>query len=352
MLHGPVMVDLLGTEITDADRDLLLHPATGGVILFSRNFESPQQIYRLIHQIHELRSPRLLIAVDQEGGRVQRFRDGFTLLPPAASFEHKCGSDLRMAKQVTREIGWLMAAELRAVGVDFSFAPVLDLNFGVSGVIGDRAFAKSADNVAQLASAWTFGAREAGMISVGKHFPGHGGVAADSHVDLPVDERPFEQIEQSDLRPFKHLIDNGLEAVMPAHVIYAACDPNPAGFSHFWLQDVLRNRLGFHGAIFSDDLSMAAAEHGGSYAERARAALAAGCDMVLACNNPDGAHEVLEELHDYQDPVAQSRMARLHGRPMPGIRQLTHDRRWQKATELAARLTAETTLELNLDEPI
>ena len=352
MLHGPVMVDLLGTEITDADRALLLHPATGGVILFSRNFVSPQQIYRLVRQIHELRSPHLLIAVDQEGGRVQRFRDGFTLLPPAACFEQKCGNDLRLAKQAAREIGWLMASELRAVGIDFSFAPVLDLNFGVSSVIGDRAFAKSAENVAQLAGAWALGARDAGMISVGKHFPGHGGVEADSHLDLPVDQRTFEQIQQGDLHPFVHLIDNGLEAIMPAHVIYAACDPNPAGFSLFWLQDVLRDRLGFQGAIFSDDLSMAAAEHVGGYAERARAALEAGCDMVLACNNPDGAREVLEELADYHDPVAQSRMARLHGRTARSIQQLQHDRRWQKATELAASLTADTNLDLNLDEPI
>ncbi len=352
MRHGPVMIDLLGTEITAEDRDLLRHPATGGVILFSRNFESPQQIYRLTEQIHKLRSPHLLIAVDQEGGRVQRFRDGFTPLPAAASFERQCGGGLDEARQAARDIGWLMAAELRAVGIDFSFAPVLDLNFGVSSVIGDRAFARSAEHVAQLAGAWALGAREAGMISVGKHFPGHGGVAADSHLDLPVDERTFEQIEQRDLRPFSHLIHNGLEAIMPAHVVYAACDPHPAGFSRFWLQEVLRRRLGFQGAIFSDDLSMAAAECGGCYADRARAALDAGCDMVLVCNNPDGAHEVLDSLDDYQDPVAQSRMARLHGRPARGIRQLRHDDRWQAATALAARLVADTTLDLNLDEPI
>lgn len=350
MLHGPVMVDPLGTELDAADRELLLHPATGGVILFSRNFESPQQIYRLVKAIHELRSPHLLVAVDQEGGRVQRFREGFTRLPPAARIAQRCGDDLPAARHAARELGWLMASELRAVGVDFSFAPVLDLDLGVSSVIGDRAFAPDPDRVGQLAGAWMLGAREAGMVSVGKHFPGHGGVAADSHLALPIDERRLDEMLQKDLRPFARLIDNGLEAIMPAHVVYAACDGQPAGFSRFWLQDVLRERLHFQGTIFSDDLSMAAAEQAGCYAERARAALRAGCDMVLVCNNPDGAHEVLEELKDYHDPVAQSRMARLHGRPARPLERLREDPRWHRAVELAAQLTAEDNLTLNLGE--
>ena len=351
MLHGPVMIDLLGTDITAEDRELLLHPATGGVILFSRNFSSTQQLYRLVCEIHKLRSPHLLVAVDQEGGRVQRFRDGFTVLPPAASFNLQCGGDLRAAKHAARELGWLMAAELRAVGIDFSFAPVLDLNLGLSSVIGDRAFADSPEKVSQLAGAWMLGAREAGMVSVGKHFPGHGGVVADSHLALPVDERALASLLQQDLRPFARLIDNGLEGIMPAHVIYAACDDQPAGFSHFWLHEVLRERLHFQGVIFSDDLSMAAAEHAGCYGERARAALEAGCDMVLVCNNPSGAHEVLDELKGYHDPVAQSRMARLHGRPARSMDKLREDNRWHDAVALAAQLNTETNLTLNLDEP-
>lgn len=351
MLHGPVFVDLLGTELTAADRQLLMHPATGGVILFTRNFASPQQLYRLIQAIHELRSPHLLVAVDQEGGRVQRFRDGFTRLPPAACFAQRCGDDLRNARHAARELGWLMAAELRAVGVDFSFAPVLDLNLGLSAVIGDRAFAESADSVGQLAGAWMLGAREAGMVSVGKHFPGHGGVTADSHLALPIDERDLTMLTTHDLRPFARLIDNGLEGIMPAHVIYPSCDSQPAGFSRFWLQDVLRGRLRFQGVIFSDDLSMAAAECAGGYAGRARAALQAGCDTVLVCNNPEGALEVLQSLKDYHDPVAQSRMVRLHGRPSRTMEQLREDPRWHRAVELAGQLTAEGNLTLNLDPP-
>ncbi|MCB1775713.1 MAG: beta-N-acetylhexosaminidase [Gammaproteobacteria bacterium] len=348
--HGPVMVDLLGTELTAADRDLLTHPSTGGVILFRRNFVSPQQVYRLVREIHELRSPHLLIAVDQEGGRVQRFQAGFTRLPPAARLQAHFDGDMQAARRAAHELGWLMAAELRAVGVDFSFAPVLDLDYGVSSVIGDRAFAAEPAVVAQLAGAWMMGAREAGMISVGKHFPGHGAVVADSHVDLPIDERVFEQLRSRDIQPFARLIDNGLEAIMPAHVIYRACDARPAGFSAYWLQQVLRGQLGFQGVIFSDDLSMAAAEEAGCFADRARAALEAGCDMVLVCNDQEAAAEVLHELRDYQDPVARSRMARLHGRPATGLDRLHGQKRWTAAVELAARLCAAENLSLNLGD--
>ena len=346
------MIDLLGTAITAEDRGRLLHPATGGVILFSRNFASPQQLYRLVQEIHELRSPHLLIAVDQEGGRVQRFREGITRLPAAAAFAQRCGNDMQTARRAAHEMGWLMAAELRALGVDFSFAPVLDLNHGISSVIGDRAFAAGADTVSQLAGAWMLGAREAGMVSVGKHFPGHGGVTADSHLDLPIDGRSLDALMQQDLQPFIRLIDNGLEGIMPAHVIFASCDDQPAGFSRFWLQDVLRGRLRFQGVIFSDDLSMAAAGHAGCHGDRAQAALDAGCDMVLVCNDPAGADEVLERLRNYHDPVAQSRMIRLHGRPARRFDRLREGRRWHHAVELAAQLTAQTNLALNLDAPI
>ena len=352
MLHGPVMTDIAGPVLTDEDIAVVDHPALGGIILFARNFESPQQLYRLIAEIHKRRSPHVLVAVDQEGGRVQRFREGFTLLPAAARYASGCNGHIDCAKHRAHDLGWLMAAELRAVGVDFSFAPVLDLDFGVSSVIGDRAFAANANEVSQIAAAWMLGAREAGMISVGKHFPGHGGVTADSHLALPVDERSPDTIAEHDLQPFRHLIDNGLEAIMPAHVIYSACDKQPAGFSQYWLKTVLREQLHFSGAIFSDDLSMAAAEAGGGYAARAQAAIQAGCDMVVVCNNSEGAYEVLEALRDYHDPVAQSRLARLHGRSAQPFERLIKTSRWRKAVETAARLTVETTLDMDLDEPL
>ncbi len=337
-MHGPVMIDLLGTELCAEDITRLRHPATGGVILFRRNYASVEQLYRLIREIHELRSPPLLIAVDQEGGRVQRFREGFTRLPPPAAILPFCDGDLARARRVAHELGWLMAAELRTVGVDFSFAPVLDLGLGVSEVIGDRAFGETPEQVASLAMAWMLGAREAGMISVGKHFPGHGAVHADSHHELPVDERPLETILHQDVRPFRRLISAGLEGIMPAHVVYRCCDERLAGFSPFWLQTILRGELRFNGVIFSDDLSMKATDATGAPAERAKAAIAAGCDQVLVCNDPAAAEQVLEALADHRDPVSLARCARLHGRPAPDRQQLRKSTRWHRAADLAANI--------------
>jgi beta-N-acetylhexosaminidase len=337
MTHGPVMLDLQGLALSSEDKERLLHPATGGVILFSRNYESPQQLHRLIAEIHELRRPQLLVAVDQEGGRVQRFRDGFTRLPPAAWYGQVYARQHRRGLQVAQEAGWLMASELRACGVDFSFAPVLDLDLGLSGVIGDRAFAADPDHVGALSFAWAHGAREAGMASVGKHYPGHGGVREDSHHELPVDERSLDAIWNQDIRPFHHLIENGLEGIMPAHVIYRQVDERPAGFSSRWLQSLLREELDFQGVIFSDDLSMAAAHVAGSYADRARLALEAGCDMILVCNDPAGADQVLDALGDYHDPVAQARLVRLHGRHhYAALDQLHEMPRWHDAVQLLA----------------
>ena len=336
MTHGPVMLDLAGPQLTPEDKQRLLHPATGGVILFSRNYESPAQVYRLVQEIHELRKPELLVAVDQEGGRVQRFRDGFTRLPPAACYGRVHARQARRGLHLAQEAGWLMASELRACGVDFSFAPVLDLDLGLSGVIGDRAFAADPDVVAVLSYAWAHGARDAGMASVGKHFPGHGGVREDSHLALPVDERALDVIWAQDIRPFRHLIDNGLEGIMPAHVIYRQVDEQPAGFSRRWLQSLLRDELNFQGVIFSDDLSMAAAHVAGSYADRAHLALEAGCDMILVCNNPAGADEVLDALGDYHDPVAQARLVRLHGRHHITLEQLHASARWRDAVQALA----------------
>ncbi len=330
MSHGQVMFDLLGLTLSAEEREMLRHPAAGGVILFSRNYASPEQLCRLIEQIHEA-SAHTLIAVDQEGGRVQRFREGFSGLPPMARLGVLYDSTRAHALHTATSLGWLMASELRAVGVDFSFAPVLDLGVGISEVIGDRAFHAQPMAVARLAGAWMKGMHDAGMPAVGKHFPGHGRVAADSHVDLPIDDRDLVDLEFSDLQPFQILIGNGLDAIMPAHVIYARVDDKPAGFSRFWLRDVLRRRMNFQGCIFSDDLSMAAAKTAGGFAERAEAALLAGCDMVLVCNNRDAAVEVLDALKTREDPVAQTRIARMHGRGHVTRRSLQQDNRYPSA---------------------
>ena len=348
MSLGPVMLDLMGTEINAEEREILLHPAVGGIILFSRNFESTEQIADLCAAVHGLRDPHLLVAVDQEGGRVQRFRDGFTRLPPAGRFGELSSRHPGNARRAATSVGWLMAAELRAVGVDFSFAPVLDLDRGVSRVIGDRAFGEGFNPVSDLAAAWTEGVHDAGMAAVGKHFPGHGGVAADSHEELPSDGRPFSEIEREDLVPFERMIRRGLEAVMPAHVVYPGVDTNPAGFSHFWLQKVLRERLGFQGVIFSDDLNMAAAAAGGGYADRARAAIEAGCDVLLVCNNRPAALEVIESLQDHDDPTVHLRCLRMHGRGGFERARLHLDPRWQQGLRAVAEVEAlcESSLDL------
>lgn len=316
--RGPVMLDIAGTELSVEDREVLGHPAVGGVILFARNYVDRPQLAALTSSIRALRSPAPLIAVDQEGGRVQRFRDGFVPLPSAAQLGVLHADDPAAAREAVRATGWLMAAELRDVGVDFSFAPVLDVEQGVSRVIGDRAFATSADAVSALAAAWLDGVHAAGMAGCGKHFPGHGGVVADSHLELPEDRRSLAELERADLAPFRRLIDHGLEAVMPAHVVYSQVDPRPAGFSPLWLRDMLRGRLGFDGAVFSDDLNMAAASAGGDFGGRALAALQAGCDMVLICNNRRGALQVLETIGDWQEPRALPRLARMEGCSVAG----------------------------------
>lgn len=336
MSHGPVMLDLAGTVLAPEERERLEHPACGGVILFTRNYETPAQLARLVNDIHQVRLPRILVAVDHEGGRVQRFRDGFTELPPPGWIGTLYSESPQKATQAARELGWLMAAELRVLGLDFSFSPVLDLERGLCDVVGDRAFHSDPEVVAELAHAWMAGMHEAGMPAVGKHFPGHGGVAEDSHLALPLDCRPVRELKMEDLLPFQRMIHYGIEAMMPAHVIYPEADNRPAGFSEYWLKHVLRNELGFQGVIFSDDLSMAAAEEAGSYAERAHDALAAGCDMVLVCNNPEGADEALDALKDYEDPAAQSRLLRMHGRGDLTQAQLHEDPRWHEAVKTAA----------------
>lgn len=341
MFLGPVMLDLVGVELDAEEREILRHPAVGGVILFARNFEHPEQVAALTAAIHDLRDPHLLVAVDQEGGRVQRFREGFIRLPPASRFGELGREHPVNARRAAHSVGWLMAAELRSVGVDFSFAPVLDLDHGMSQLIGNRAFATSADQVTALALAWREGVHEAGMAAVGKHFPGHGSVAADSHTELPVDERSFDDIETEDLPPFERLIRYGLEAVMPAHVVYSQVDQTPTGFSAFWLRQVLRGKLGFQGIIISDDLDMAAAASGGGYPERAWLALEAGCDVLLVCNNRPAALEIIESLREHDDPTTHLRCLRMHGRGGSLERARLHlEPRWQQALRAIEELKA------------
>lgn len=348
MSLGPVMMDLVGTQISETEKELLLHPQTGGVILFTRNFDSIEQITALIRQIHELRSPHLLIAIDHEGGRVQRFHEGFTKLPPASAYGRLFKQDTDKARKMAEQAGWLMAAELRAIDVDFSFAPVLDIAHGVSGVIGDRAFHSKPGRVATLAYAFMHGMSLAGMQAVGKHFPGHGGVTEDSHLALPVDHRSMETLFKEDIVPFEKLIRDGLPAIMPAHVIYDQVDDKPAGYSEIWLKHILRERLKFQGVIFSDDLSMEAAGIGGTYKARAQLALEAGCDMVLVCNHPDAVAEVVEGLEGYTNPAAQLRLMRMHGRKHYNRAELLASEQWAQAARRVAELDESPWLEMDV----
>lgn len=321
---GPVMLDVAGLELTAQERDVINHPNTGAVILFSRNYENPQQVTQLIKDIRAARQGDILIAVDQEGGRVQRFQTGFTRLPPAACYQNE--------PEVSEVAGWLMAAELLAVGIDFSFAPVLDVDCGVSEIIGNRSFSQNAQKATQLASDFRRGMNLAGMAATGKHFPGHGAVALDSHLTLPVDTRELNALKESDLQPFRQLINEGLEAIMPAHVLYSQIDAQPAGFSTFWMQTILRGELGFDGVIFSDDLSMEGAASVGSFADRATLALDAGCDMVLVCNNPNAAQDVLDSLPIQDNSDRERRLQKMRGRfTGNNLDQLHTSKMWQQA---------------------
>lgn len=314
---GSVMLDVAGTELTAEDEARLRHPLVGGVILFARNYQSTRQLTELTASIHALRTPPLLVAVDHEGGRVQRFREGFTRIPPMRELGRIWDEHPKRAKHLAHQAGYVLAAELRACGVDFSFTPVLDVDYGSSGVIGDRAFHSEPQAIAELAHSLLQGLRQGGMHTVGKHFPGHGFVRADSHLEIPVDERSYTDIELCDLIPFRQMINFGLSAVMPAHVIYPKVDPNPAGFSKVWLKDILRGELGFEGCIFSDDLSMEGATVAGGIVQRAEAALQAGCDMVLVCNRPDLADELLDGLKWDMPVTSKARIAHMRGNPHP-----------------------------------
>jgi beta-N-acetylhexosaminidase len=310
--RGPVMVDVQGMALTSEDRDRLMHPLVGGVILFARNFENREQLIKLTRQIHRLKRPRLLIAVDHEGGRVQRFRsDGFTQLPAMARLGKLWMKEPLRAMSIATSAGLVLAGELRACGVDLSFTPVLDLDYGVSEVIGDRAFHRDPRVVAMLARALVQGMSMMGMGSCGKHFPGHGAVTQDSHHDIPVDPRTLTRILKEDAAPYMWLGNMVIPSVMPAHVIYPKVDDQPAGFSRRWVQEILRQRLGYDGVVFSDDLTMEGARVAGDITARAQAALGAGCDMVLVCNRPDLADELLNSLVHESAVESVARIERL-----------------------------------------
>jgi beta-N-acetylhexosaminidase len=341
------MIDVGGTALTAEDREVLSHPLVGGVILFTRNFADVAQLENLVREIRAIRKPSLLVAVDHEGGRVQRFRKDFTVMPSMRLIGHQYDIDPVLGRELARQCGWLMAAELRAVGIDISFAPVVDLDYGASTVIGDRAFHADARVVAELAIAFAHGMRDAGMAATAKHFPGHGAVVADSHVAMPVDKRALVDMD-NDIYPYRRLIDNGIPAVMMAHVVYAQVDDRPASFSSRWIKDELRGKLAFSGAVFSDDLSMKGASLVGDMPARVKAALAAGCDMVPICNDRSAVRSVLAlPAKQLLDPVAQMRVARLHGVLGLDRSTLLASDKWGVCQAAANRCLERPTLQLN-----
>lgn len=302
MPNGPLMIDVSSFELNDIDREILVSPTIAGVILFARNIQTPEQVAALCDDIRSI-NPDLLIGVDQEGGRVQRLKQGFTRLPAMRKFGELYDKDLDTARRFSEICGWLMASEVISVGIDFSFAPVLDLDLAISDVIGDRAFHQDPRIASELATVFTHGMYQAGMIAVGKHFPGHGGVSPDSHVELPVDSRSLNELHD-EISVFKHLIEHDLSAIMPAHILFSSVDDELVTYSNKWLQQILRDDLGFNGIIISDDLTMAAA-HTAPMKQRVNDALQAGCDMILICNDQNCVLKLLEnpEPHWQQDFV-------------------------------------------------
>jgi beta-N-acetylhexosaminidase len=339
MSLGPFMVDIGGPDLTSEDVRVLSHPMVGSVILFSRNYRDPAQLAALTAAIRDIRSPHLLIAVDHEGGRVQRFRDGFTRLPASRLLGRRFAAERRKGLNLAQSVGWLMAAELRTVGVDFSFAPCIDLDYGVSEIIGDRAFNSDADVVAALGVAYMTGMRDAGMAACAKHFPGHGAVVADSHTDLPVDRRAFVDME-ADLRPYRLMIQNNVASIMAAHVVYPVIDQLPASLSRRWIADILRGEMGFHGCVFADDLSMAGAAACGGILQRVKLAFAAGCDVLPICNDRQAVQSVLEHFaEEFVSPASQARLVRMRARGEAGAN-LRESRQWQQTVEDIAGLAA------------
>tara|TARA_R110000751_G_scaffold18522_1_gene56382 strand:+ start:2919 stop:3932 length:1014 start_codon:yes stop_codon:yes gene_type:complete len=330
---GPVMLDVQSTSLSQEDKEIIQHPLVGGLILFTRNYQSPEQIADLNQQIRVAAKKPMLIAVDHEGGRVQRFRDGFSLIPAMGKLWQMSDANLDLAKELAKQSAILMALEVQAVGIDISFAPVLDIN-NISDVIGDRSFHQQPQYVTELAEAFIDGLHQVGMKATGKHFPGHGSVKADSHVDLPIDTRSKSEIFQQDLLPFQQLIaKQKVDALMPAHVIFPDVDSQAVGFSRYWLQNILREKLGFNGVIFSDDLSMQGAASAGGYVERAEAAQDAGCDMLLLCNNRDGCVDVLDNANISNLSISSERLKTLLKKDNNHWSSLKSNTSWQHASQ-------------------
>ncbi|WP_045859915.1 beta-N-acetylhexosaminidase [Teredinibacter purpureus] len=339
MIHsylGPVVIDVAGTSLSLADKKLLADPWVGGVILFSRNFEHKEQLARLVADIRNSNA-KLLLAVDHEGGRVQRFKEGFSLIPPMQSLGNLYSSDHVQGLLVAKEMGWLLAAEVLASDIDISFAPVLDVDDCVSDIIGDRSFHPDPTIVGVLAQSFMAGMHEAGMATTGKHFPGHGGIKADSHLELPVDARTLDELESRDLKPFADLTQS-LDGVMPAHIQFPSIDGEPVGFSPWWLKTYLRGTLGYDGVIFSDDLTMEGAVGAGSYSQRAIKALQAGCDSVLVCNSRSGALEVVDALRALFPSVLQSNLEKMKARKTLTWGLLQKSERWRSAVSLLSSI--------------
>ena len=345
MTLGPLMVDVRDARLDAEERELLRHPLIGSVILFTRNYVDAQQLTQLVADIHAVRSPALIVAVDQEGGRVQRFRPEFSRLPPLRQIGHAYDADHRAGCLLARQLGWLMAAELRAHGVDLSFAPCVDLDYGVSEVIGDRAFHRRGAAVGELAVAYMHGMRDAGMAAVAKHFPGHGAVVADSHHALPIDRRSLPDLRE-DLTPYRVLIANGLPAVMASHVLFPEVDSLPASVSSRWIRDVLRGEMQFQGAVFTDDMSMQGAAAAGDVVERAQRALSAGCDVLPVCNNRASVLQLLDQLDATPDATSALRLVRLRGRGAQNREQLLASDAWREGQEALQRCSAPPTLKL------
>ena len=335
-MYGRLMLDLEGTQLLPAERDLLANNHIGGVILFARNIHSKQQVCDLVADIRSC-SEYILIAVDQEGGRVQRFKEGFTCLPSMQILGDLIASDLGKGLELAKNVGWLMASEVLACGLDISFAPVLDVDRHHSSIIGDRSFSDSAERVIVAANAFILGMNEAGMAATGKHFPGHGGVVADSHLEAPVDHRSMAELEERDLQPFVSLSAE-LAGIMPAHITFPSIDSSSVGFSKYWLQQILRSNIGFKGVIFSDDLSMKGADVAGDYIEKTEMALSAGCDMILVCNCPEGAREVLAYLERLEVKGCE-KIATMRASKSLNWEQLNKNTRYQQTIKTLQQLT-------------
>lgn len=336
MTLGPLMVDVAGKSLTPEDREVLRHPLVGSVILFTRNYQDPEQLAALVADIRGLRSPPLLVAVDHEGGRVQRFRSGFSVLPAMRRVGQEYDLNHQQGLEMARSLAWLMASELRVVGVDYSFAPCVDLDYGVSEIIGDRAFHADPEVVAKLALAFVQGMRQAGMAATAKHFPGHGAVVADSHLALPVDRRTLADIG-ADLLPYRRLIPNDLAAIMMGHVLFPEVDSVPASFSRRWVTEFLRGELDFRGVVFADDLTMEGASAMGGVVERAEAALAAGCDVLPVCNRRESVIALLDGLKSSPGPASQMRVLRMRGKEAPQRAQLLASSEYRASLALLER---------------